>query len=68
MTTSNTLIIFNTENAELDATERMVIKNKAAERAGSDDVFCTVEHPEGWAVVDIKTAIELGGPYSWSYN
>lgn len=57
--------VFTDENKAWDW---MVMKNKACKMANNfKDVFCTIEHPEGFAVVDITTAIDIGSPYSWSY-
>lgn len=57
--------VFEDENRAWDW---MVMKNKACERAGNfRDVFCFVDHPEGHAIVDLNTAIELGSGYTWSY-
>ena len=44
-------------------------KNQAARRAGNNrSCYCVVDGPEdNYAVVDIDMAIELGGPYEWSF-
>lgn len=46
------------------ARQHMVLRNHVA-REGT--VYCLVDGPEdNYAVVDLKTAIDLGGPYEWS--
>ena len=44
-------------------------KNRAARRENKkNDCYCVVDGPEDdFAVVDIDTAIELGGQYEWSF-
>jgi len=47
-----------------DARRRMILRNQTA-RDGT--VYCLVDGPEdNYAVVDLRTAIDLGGPYEWS--
>ena len=47
-----------------EAHDRMLVLNRAA-RDGS--VYCLVDGPENdYAVVDLRTAIDLGGPYKWA--
>ena len=43
------------------------MKNRACAAAGNRrDIFAVVDGPEdGFAVVDLNTAIELGGGYTW---
>lgn len=54
---------FSNEN---DAAMRCSLKNRAARRANNyRDIYCLVDGPENnYAVVDLRTAIELGGVYS----
>ena len=56
---------FENEN---NAHRAMVRMNRSYIQAGNKvDVACLVEGPEdNWAVVDIRTAIELGSRYEWS--
>jgi hypothetical protein len=57
--------VFENENK---AWNWMVMKNKSCKLAGNfRDIFCVTEHPEGYAVVDLTTAVDLGCGYSWSY-
>lgn len=53
---------FDTENAALD---RCMMKNQACKRAGNyRDIYAVVGGPENnYAVVDLDTAIALGGGY-----
>jgi len=53
---------FDTEDA---AFNRCQMKNRASRRAGNfKDIYCLVEGPEdNYAVVDLKTAIDLGNGY-----
>jgi hypothetical protein len=47
--------VFTNENK---AYEIMRSRNSAAKRAGNfRDVLCVVDHPEGWALMDLNTAI-----------
>ncbi len=55
------LRVFDTKNA---ARDRMELKNRANRMPRW--TWAIVEHPEGWAVVDIRTAIEMGLGYEWS--
>jgi len=49
---------------EKEARDWMAMKNQAS-RDGN--IYCLVAGPsDNWAIVDVKTAIELGGPYEWS--
>jgi hypothetical protein len=50
------------------ARDFMKEKNRACVRAGNrSDCYCVVDGPEdNFAVVDIDTAIELGGQYEWA--
>ena len=45
----------------------MRLQNRAAASAGNRrDVLCVTDGPsDNFAVVDLKTAIELGNGYSW---
>jgi hypothetical protein len=58
------LVRFDSEKSAMD---RMRLKNRACRMAGNRrDIYAVVPGPEGdWAVVDIKTAIELGAGYRW---
>lgn len=49
------------------AFQRMRTKNQAARAANCRDIYCLLEHPDGWAVADLATAIEIGIPYEWSF-
>ena len=43
-----------------DAIAMCEVRNKACRRAGNfRDVLAIVEHPDGWALCDLSTAIEL---------
>jgi hypothetical protein len=54
--------------SEATAMERCSQKNKACKLAGNmRDVYAVVEHPVGFAVVDLKTAIELESGYRVCY-
>lgn len=48
---------------EHDALSRMRNKNRANRMSGW--LWVVVEHPEGWAVVDVRTAIEMNASYRW---
>lgn len=57
-------ILFKTEAA---AHERMVMRNRAYRAAGNrKDIACKLEHPDGWVVCDLRTAIETEMPYAWA--
>lgn len=59
------VVFFATEK---DAFAHMLEKNKASRKARSRDVFCLTDGPEdNFAVVDLLTAIELGGTYTWQF-
>lgn len=62
MKTESYCRFFETENAAMDRCE---MKNRACKAAGNfRDIFAVVDGPENnFAVVDLKTAIELGGSY-----
>ena len=49
------------------AMQFMRLQNRAAASAGNRrDVLCVTDGPsDNFAVVDLKTAIELGNGYSW---
>ena len=53
-----------------EAWDWMVMKNQACERAGNkSDIYCVVPGPDDdYVVVDLKTAIELGTVYVWSFS
>ena len=53
---------FDDDNRAADWCE---MKNKACRRAGNfRDIFCLVDGPSGdYAIVDLGTAIDLGGGY-----
>jgi uncharacterized protein (DUF2126 family) len=56
------LRVYKTENT---AIQFATIRNKAAERAGNfHDIMAVVEHPEGFAMCDLRTAIETELPYT----
>jgi len=60
-----TIRVFKTEAA---AIERCTTKNKACKAAGNTkDIYAVVEHPDGFAVVDLDTAIELECEYKICY-
>jgi len=46
-----------------EAFNRMLLTNLAA--GDNSPVVCLVEHPDGWAVCDIQTAIDTGLQYEW---
>lgn len=48
----------------------MTQRNKSFQKAGNDrDVFCVVPGPESnYAVVDLRTAIDLELGYVWNYS
>jgi hypothetical protein len=51
---------------EAEADARMRTRNRA-HRNGDGQIFCLVDGPDdNFAVVDLGTAIELGGPYRWA--
>lgn len=54
----------NTENSALQS---MRLKNQACRKVGNRrDIFVVTEGPDGnWAVMDIKSAIDLGACYQW---
>lgn len=62
--------IFNKQFNDYDtAFDFMKMKNRSFDRAGNKvDILCVVPGHEGdnYAVVDLKTAIELGLGYVWS--
>jgi len=51
--------IFETET---QAWNRMLMVNKAA---CNGDVVVILEHPEGWALMDLPSAVKTSLPYSW---
>ncbi len=53
---------------EASAFDWMRFKNQAAKKAGNrKDFLVVVDGPENdFAVVDVNTAIELGGGYKWA--
>lgn len=54
------------EKTQAAANELCRIKNRAFAAAGNRrDVAAVVEHPEGWAVMDLTSAIAVGVGYSW---
>jgi len=60
--TERVMRVYKTEN---DAIAFATIRNKAAERAGNfHDIMTVIEHPEGFAMCDIRTAIETELPYT----
>jgi len=67
-TTKNdaTRIEFFATEAEADATMRA--RNRATNmNARHPEIFCVVDGPEdNFAVVDLATAIDLGGGYRWA--
>ena len=54
---------FNIFKIEEYAYRRMVIKNRVSQNG---TIFCLLDHPDGWAVMDLKSAIETELPYKWS--
>jgi len=64
MKTQSYCKFFQTKNA---AMQFMRLQNRAAASAGNRrDVLCVTDGPSNnFAVVDLKTAIELGNGYSW---
>ena len=62
MTTATYMTMFNTENAALT---RCSMKNRACRRANNyKDIYAVVDGPsDDFAVVDLRTAIELGCGY-----
>jgi hypothetical protein len=63
---SATRIVFFDSEADADA--RMRSLNRTANmNARHPEIFCVVDGPEdNFAVVDLATAIELGGGYRWA--
>ena len=58
MKTESTVILYLDRNAAVDRARWMT-------RAGRE-IYCVIDGPEdNFAVVDIRTAIELGVNYSW---
>jgi hypothetical protein len=57
---------FSNENNAIDW---MQMKNRSCEKAGNKkDVYCLVDGPDdNYAVVDLRTAIELGNGYKINY-
>ena len=50
-----------------EAFKWMRVKNQSAKRAGCNNVFCLVNGPDDdYAIVDLRTAIDLGGQYEWT--
>ena len=64
MKNQNYIKTFTTEDEAMDW---MGVKNRSCKLAGNvRDFFCVVDGAENnFAVVDISTAIELGGGYKW---
>lgn len=65
-TNTTYLKTFSNEN---EAMGWMKMKNRACAAAGNrKELFVVCDGPENnFAVVDIKTAIELGGGYKWEF-
>ena len=62
MKTERIMRVYKTEKMAIDFCS---IRNKAAQRAGNTrDIMAVVEHPEGFAMCDIRTAIETELPYT----
>ena len=55
------LKVFTTRDA---ARDWMKMKNRTNRLPRH--LWVVVEHPEGWAVVDVRTAIEAGFGYEWA--
>jgi hypothetical protein len=62
----NYIKLFKNQNNAID---RCSLKNRACRSAGNKkDIFCIVDGPDNdFAVVDLSTAIELGGGYQIVY-
>jgi hypothetical protein len=61
---SETYIKFFSDEGEASSWMRM--RNQARLSVGNRDIFAVVDGPEdNFAVVDLRTAIELGGGYRW---
>jgi hypothetical protein len=61
---STTYIKFFSDEGEASSWMRM--RNQARLSVGNRDIFAVVDGPEdNFAVVDLRTAIELGGGYRW---
>jgi hypothetical protein len=39
---------------------------RSLNRASSEIIVAMVEHPDGWAVCDLETAIDTGLTYEWA--
>lgn len=50
-----------------NAIDWMKMKNNSCRLANNyKDVFCVTGHPYGYAVVDLRTSIELNSPYCFN--
>jgi len=61
---TTTIMFFDSEG---DADARMRSLNRSAMNARHPEIFCVVDGPDdNFAVVDLTTAIDLGGGYRWA--
>jgi hypothetical protein len=60
-------IYLKTFKSESRAMDVMRLKNRACKAAGNRrDLFAVIPGPEdNWAVIDIRSAIEIGSGYRW---